>query len=74
MKTLELKELGLSELKMEEMMVNGGTVDAGDILSVGLGIVGVVALFVAPPSAFLIVPASTAAGVGLGQAISGLFD
>lgn len=58
----------LSSFQVEE--INGGGCDAGDILGIGLGIAGVVALFVAPPSAFFIVPAATSAGISLGASAS----
>ena len=49
--------------------LNGGC-DAGDIFDIGLGIAGLVGIFVAPPTAFFIVPAATGVGLGLGKAIS----
>jgi len=61
----------MKKLSLEQVQsINGGGCSAGDILGIGLGIAGVVALFVAPPSAFFIVPASTAAGISLGQSAS----
>ncbi|MFN6089313.1 MAG: class IIb bacteriocin, lactobin A/cerein 7B family [Cyclobacteriaceae bacterium] len=70
MKTFELEDMGVKELQKNDMsQINGGKADAKSILGLGLAVIGVVALFVAPPTAFFIVPAATAAGIGLGSAI-----
>ena len=54
--------------------IEGGRCDAGAIMGIGLGVAGVISIFVAPPTAFWIVPAGTAAGIGLGQALADCID